>query len=361
MLNYLKLQIVTLSVILSFVTLGQDKQLTLEDAVYMNRNILPKRMNQLKWVGESNNFSFVSDNKLIKYQAKSVVHDTIVSLDDINTGFTDLGIDSIKRFPSITYINEFNFRFVYKHKLYLYDIISKNLTEVNSWDKEAKNLDIQGNSYSAAYTIDNNLFIAVKNEQIQITDDENMGIVNGQTVHRNEFGIHKGTYWSPEGSYLAFYRKDETMVTDYPIVDIETRIAEVKNTKYPMAGKTSEEVTLGIFDVKIKKAVFIKTGEPNDQYLTSVTWDPSEKFIYIGLLNRDQNHLKLNQYDVLTGELIKTLFEEKQEKYVEPEHPLYFLKSKLGKFIWFSERDGYQHLYLYNTDGEMLKQLTKGE
>jgi len=151
------------------------------------------------------------------------------------------------------------------------------------------------------------------------------------------------------------------MVKDYPLVDIKKRIAEVENTKYPMAGMTSEEVTLGIYNIKTRNVIFVKSGDPNDQYLTSVTWDPTEKYIYIGILNRDQNHLKLNKYNVLTGDFVYTLFEEQNEKYVEPEHPMYFLPTKPGQFVWMSERDGFQHLYLYQTSGRLIKQLTKGE
>ncbi len=150
------------------------------------------------------------------------------------------------------------------------------------------------------------------------------------------------------------------MVGDYPLVNIDTREAQVENIKYPMAGMTSEEVTLGVFDMKTYTTVFMKTGEPKDHYLTCVTWDPTEKFIYIAELNRDQNDLKLNKYNALTGDFVATLFEEKNDDYVEPLHPLYFLKNKPDEFIWFSQRDGYQHLYLYNTKGVLLKQITSG-
>jgi len=150
------------------------------------------------------------------------------------------------------------------------------------------------------------------------------------------------------------------MVKDYPLVDIDSRVAEVENTKYPMAGMKSEEVNLGIYDVNSNKTIFINTGEPKEQYLTNVSWDPNEKYIYIAVLNREQNFMKLNQYDISSGEYVKTLFEEKSDKYVEPEHPMYFLDINTNQFIWFSERDGFQHLYLYNTKGTLIKQITKG-
>ena len=340
---------------------SQDKQLTLKDAVYMNRAILPTRMSQLQWIGNTNDYSYVAKNSLIKGSAQNKERDTIVKLDDFNAGMTDLQLDSLKRFPRITYISDFKFRFTHKTNLFEFDITSKNLDLINSFEKGAKNTNTDKETGNIAYTIDNNLFAAVKSKQIQITNDKDAGIVNGQTVHRSEFGIYKGTFWSPKGNYLAFYRKDETMVKNYPLVDIDTRIAEVKNTKYPMAGMKSEEVTLGIFDVKSNSTIFINTGEPVEQYLTNISWDPSEQYIYIAVLNRDQNFMKLNQYDAITGEFVKTLFEEESTKYVEPEHPMYFLDKNPEQFLWFSERDNFQHLYLYNTDGTLLKQLTNGD
>ena len=356
-----KLLFISVILLLSFHANSQDKLLTLEDAVYLNPDVLPKRMNQLMWMGESNHFSFVKDNELLSGNVSSSDFRVIVKLDDVNAGISDLGEDSVKRFPQIHYLNQHSFRFIHKNKLFLYNITTRDLVQKNEYPEKAKNLQINDNTFTIAYTIDNNLYLNIDGKQQQITDDTIEGIVNGQTVHRVEFGINKGIFWSPKGNYVAFYRKDETMVTNYPLVDIDNRIAELKNTRYPMAGMTSEEVTLGIFDLANNKTIYVETGEPKEQYLTSVTWGPFEEYIYIALLNRDQNHLKLNKYNASSGELVKTLFEEKHEKYVEPEHPLYFSKTFPNQFVWFSERDGYQHLYLYNTEGELYQQLTKGK
>jgi dipeptidyl-peptidase-4 len=232
---------------------------------------------------------------------------------------------------------------------------------LNSYPEEAENVQASEKDSLLAYTIDNNLFISISGKQIQVTDDTDPGIVNGQTVHRNEFGISGGIFWSPTGQDLAYYRKDETMVSEYPIVSIDERIAEVRPVRYPMAGMTSEQVRLMVYHLKDGSTTTVKTGETADQYLTSVTWGPEGKDIYIALLNRDQNHLVLNRYDAATGDLIKTLFEEKDPEYVEPLFPLHFVPSVPNLFVWFSERDGYQHLYLYNTEGQMIRQLTQGE
>ena len=127
-----------------------------------------------------------------------------------------------------------------------------------------------------------------------------------------------------------------------------------------MAGMKSEEVTLGVYNFKNKKTIYLNTGEPKEQYLTNIAWSPDEKYIYVAVLNRDQNHVKFNRYNVNDGSFDKTLFEEKHPKYVQPLNPILFLPKDDEKFIWQSQKDGFNHLYLYNTDGKFLQQLTSG-
>jgi dipeptidyl-peptidase-4 len=210
-----------------------------------------------------------------------------------------------------------------------------------------------------AYTAANNLFaIDETGSEHTITNDAaSSHIVNGQSVHRNEFGINGGIFIAPDKQKIAFYRMDESMVADYPIIDWSSTPAKNENIKYPMSGKKSHEVTLGIYNLTTRQTVFLT---PADQYLTCVTWSPDAKYIFIAVLNREQNHMKLNQYDAVNGAFIKTLFEETNEKYVEPQHELAFLPGSNNEFIWLSQRDGFQHMYLYNTNGKLLKQLSAG-
>ncbi|MCF8227410.1 MAG: DPP IV N-terminal domain-containing protein [Bacteroidales bacterium] len=344
-----------------FLVNAQEKQLSLQEAAYMSRDVFPDRLSQIQWMGDSDRFAYVQNNKVVTGRATSEKRDTLFGVDELNAGLSKLELDSIKRMPRISFVGEKLVMFTSGHKLFLYDFAEKELRKMNEYPKAAENVDINKKTFQIAYTIDNNLYVALEGKQLQVTDEEDKGILSGHTVHRVEFGISKGTFWSPDGSKLAFYRKDESMVTEYPIVDITKRIAELAPTRYPMAGMTSEEVTLGIYDIESEQTTFVKTGEPADQYLTTVTWGPDGNEIYIAVLNRDQNHLKLNTYDAENGEFIKTLFEESNDRYVEPQHPMTFLEKNKDQFIWFSERDGYDHMYLYNTNGELIKQLTKGK
>ena len=190
-------------------------------------------------------------------------------------------------------------------------------------------------------------------------------IVLGESVHRNEFGINGGLFWSPKHSRLAFYRMDQSMVVDYPLVNTKTREAEPMPIKYPMAGMQSHWVTVGVYEPATAKLVYLNTARDTtvherEMYLTNIAWSPDERYVYIAKVNREQNHMWLEQYDAATGDFMKVLFEETNPRYVEPCEPMMFT-PKGDQFLWFSMRDGYKHLYLYKADGSLVKQVTRGE
>ena len=231
----------------------------------------------------------------------------------------------------------------------------------------------QQNAY--AYLKDANLYVMTAHGKIsQISTDGSREIVYGQSVHRDEFGITKGTFWSPDGSKLAFYRMDQSMVTDYPQVDIpeigfnhpETQscIATPAPDKYPMTGETSHKVTVGVFDVKTGKTVYLKAGDPTDRYFTNIAWSTDCKTIYMFELNRDQNDCRLVSYNAESGDKIAELYRETDDKYVEPLHPIQFLPWDSNKFIMQSRKDGYNHIYLVemkNGSSLNIRQLTSGK
>ena len=342
----------------------QNKTLTLKQVTLKGYSFYPKNLSQLNWRPNTDNFTYINiDDKnsfLVQEGLKSDKKETLLSIEDLNTSLDAKGYDKLKSFPRFSWMDENTLRFWQKNNLFTFNLNSKKLERLNTTKEKAENIDLSVNN-DVAYTIGNNLYVTKDKVNYQITKDDNKGIVNGQSVHRVEFGITKGTFWSPKANFLAFYRKDETMVTDYPIVDISQHPAKYTPIKYPMAGMTSHEVTIGIYNLETKNIVWLKTGTPKDHYLTGVTWGPNEKYIYLGILNRDQNHLKEIKFDASTGEPVKTLFEEKNNKYVHPMHGPIFVENNPDQFLWFTERDGWDHLYLYNTNGDLLKQVTKGE
>ena len=212
-----------------------------------------------------------------------------------------------------------------------------------------------------AYTIDNNLYyVDERGNSYTVTADEDKNIVNGQVVSRNEFGITGGIFWSPDGKKLGFYRKDESQVTNFPLLDINTRTGELKEIKYPMAGMKSELVSLGVYDIASAKTTFLDANDfGREQYLTGITWAPESDMVYIQVLNRGQNHMRLNKYDASTGKLIATLFEEKSNTYVEPQSGLVFLANNPKQFIYSTNnRDGFMNLYLHDVNGKLIRRLT---
>ena len=241
--------------------------------------------------------------------------------------------------------------------------------------RTGSNIDYTPQGRHIAYTVGNNLYVDNK-----AVTDEPAGIVCGQSVHRNEFGISKGTFWSPAGNLLAFYRMDESMVTEYPLVDVTARVGEVNPVRYPMAGMTSHKVSIGIYNPDTQKTVYLNTGDPTDRYFTNISWAPDGKSLYLIELNRDQNHSKLLRYNAETGEQLNDIYvEETHPKYVEPQHPIQFLPWDDTQFIYQSQRDGYNHLYIVDTkvkmypethstptggtyrQGVKVRQLTQGE
>jgi len=353
-----KLFLLATTLLLTISGYSQEKRLTVED--YYNFDLYPNRINNIQWKGETTYYTFIHKNTLMQCGISSKDTTTILSIDKLNTLLHKNNLDSVKRFPSVRWINNNTFRINHTHKLITINTDNNTIDVVNSYTKKAENTEIHANG-NIAYTIGQNIFLSQQGKEIQVTKDTQEGIVNGTSVSRSEFGIHKGLFWSPKGEQLAFYRKDESKVTQYPLVDVTTRIAEVKNIRYPMAGMTSEQISVGVYNIKNGTTIFLKTEKPSEQYLTNVTWGPAGEYIYIAVLNREQNHMKLNKYSATTGDLITTLFEEKNDRYVEPEHELFFLNKHNDLFVWFSERDGFQHLYLYNTKGELIRQLTKGD
>ncbi|MEA3504590.1 MAG: DPP IV N-terminal domain-containing protein [Bacteroidota bacterium] len=353
-----KLLLIAISLVMAFPGIAQEKRLSVED--YYNFDLYPKRISNIQWKGETSDYTFLHKNALKQSGISS--NDTIVllKLDELNSVLHQSNIDSIKRFPSVSWKNSNTIEFRHTQKILSVNLSNKTLKVVNSYNKQGENFEFHKDGL-VAYTIGQNICFSNNGEEKQITNDTEEGIINGTSVSRSEFGITKGLFWSPKAKQLAFYRKDESKVTQYPLVDVTTRIAELKNTRYPMAGMTSEQITVGVYNIENGTTIFLKTGEPVEQYLTNITWDPEGNYIYISVLNREQNHLKLNKYDAATGDFIATLLEEKNDRYVEPEHKLFFLNNHNDQFVWYSERDGFQHLYLYNTKGELISQLTKGE
>jgi dipeptidyl aminopeptidase/acylaminoacyl peptidase len=331
-----------------------------------HHRFLPQDIRQLQWCGDI--YIYVEGDSLLTADPaaaadgkKEQLAFTRARLNDV---LTSAGLPEVASMPtfSVPDPTKTELAFQYKNNRVHFDPTRLQITAHYALDPAGSHWEYDPAGGNIAFTKDNNVYIISPDGRTEemVTEETDPDVVCGTSVHQNEFGIHKGLFWSPQGNALAFYRMDESMVTDYPTVHVDERTAKARPFKYPMAGMKSHEVTLGVFRLSDKRTVWLKTGRPKEKYLTNIAWSPDGKSIYIAELNRGQDTCRLVRYSAKTGQREAELFVETNERYVEPQQPVRFLPGRPEQFVWQSRRDGYNHLYLYDAAGRMLKQLTAG-
>jgi dipeptidyl-peptidase-4 len=348
------LALVIICIVLTTQLHAQKKTFDLKESVLKQRALSPTRLNNFQWVPESDQYTICSaDWKSIQLSAVSSEKSTeLLTIDALNqalgTKFAHFAYSSWVS-KDVLQVSDGGSVFA------LYNVATKTGT-IHTVAENGDNAHFHAKSKQLAYTIDNNLYIDGR----AVTKNKDKNIVSGQTYARSEFGISEGIFWSNSGALLAFYQKDESAVHDYPLLDVNQVPGAVRFIKYPMAGQASEKPKVGIYNVKSKKTVFIAPRSGADSYLTNVTFTPSEKYIMVAEVNRDQNHMWLNLYDV-KGTFIRTLLEEANDKWVEPEHPAFFPSNTSDNFIWISEKNGFNNLYYCDIKGTIIKTLTSNK
>ncbi len=339
---------------------SQKKELTLSDAVLQQyRSLSPEKLYGFNWLPNSSTYSYL-DNKFSTIYISQVGNYTPQKLID-SKEISEILKSDIKFFGGLTWLSNDEFMFNNGTKYFVYNYVKKTGKLFQELDEKSENITYDSESKLFAYTIDNNLYYKKDTIAIAVTNNQNKDLVSGQYIARNEFGISKGIFWSSNGGKLAFYQKDQSEVANYPLLDIETTPGSLNSIKYPMTGQASEKPRIGIYDLKSQKTVFILPRNKVDDYLTNVAWTPDNKCLVVVEINREQNHLWLNVYNADSGEFIKTLFEEKNEKWVEPENPVFFPSKTSNDFVWISQKDGFNNLYYYDWNGKLKLQLTKNK
>ena len=344
-------------------SMSAQKQFTLEDLNYGGNNfhnMVPKNR-YTAWWGDQ---LVRTDAEFCALVDKNTGKETrLFSVDDINKWVASIGNVKVHSLYHATFPYP-NQQLVLLNSNKMRMLVNWKTKQV-VWKQDAKDenfADWNAQSRAVAFVKGDNLYVNNAQGTLkQLTKDGSRDIVYGQSVHRDEFGIYKGTFWSNDGQKLAFYRMDQSMVADYPLVDIDTRIATETPVRYPMAGEKSHLVTVGIYDLNTDKTVYLNTGDPTDRYFTNIAWAPDGKLIYLIEMNRAQNHYSLDAYDPATGNKTATLYTESSDKYVHPMHAITFIPWDKSRFILQSEKDGYNHLYLFDTGGKQIKQLTTGK
>jgi dipeptidyl aminopeptidase/acylaminoacyl peptidase len=341
-----------------------EKELTFQDLIpggSAYSRFIPQNIQQLQWCGDL--YTCLKGDSLLLAYPDAKKEPLAFTCKQLNEALTSAGLPETGAMPFffVPDKKKTELAFQYQNNRVHYNPVTRQITAHYALDKSGSRWEYDKANGNLAFTKENNVYVLTPGGETEtVTAETEAGIVCGTAVHQNEFGIHKGLFWSPEGSALAFYRMDESMVTDYPVVHISERVATVEPFKYPMAGMKSHEVTVGVYRLPAKRTVWLKTGLPKEKYLTNITWSPDGKSIYIAELNRGQDTCRLVRYSAETGEREAELFTETNPYYVEPQEPLLFLPGNPGQFIWQSQRDGYNHLYLYDTEGRLLRQLTTG-
>ncbi len=345
----------------SLVTAQEEpaKLLTNEDVV-LNRNLSPKNL-YVQWVGESDSYATTKDDAIVATDARTGKSRTLITKQEI----CEVIGGEFAAMPRYAFDAAGDLVVRSLGKIYTIDLANRRV--VSQYDfpvvegKQVANVAQQpGNGPLFAYTIENNLYLFDGENHTAVTAFEDKNIVSGQSVSRNEFGITHGIFFSPDAKQLAFFQKDESRVSEFPLLDITTRTGSLKSVKYPMNGMASERVKLGVYEIASGKTIYLNVTEfDEERYLTCITWSPDSKRIYVQVLDRAQENVALNSYDASTGEKVATILTEHNDLFVEPQHDLVWLNDGSGRFIYSTNnRDGYFNLYLCDDEGN-VERLTK--
>lgn len=340
-------------------------------------NYYPKYIPRLQWIGDR--CTYLEGDKLMESNAKEQSPKVLLTVSEIQNLIT--GEDLLHMYhgqlphyypiegePSLLAVQTWR-------AIYIIDLSQKKLLRSLSLQNQGDTADAlvelsPDAKWLIARSNDGTLYMQQleeagsdkRTQRLVIAQNEGDTIVYGESVHQREFGIEKGIFWSPDGSKVAFYRMDQSMVAPYPLVDITPHKAKEVPVRYPMAGEPSHHVTLGVFDRTTGQTVYMQTGGDPEHYLTNIAWDPDNRSLYIAEVNRGQNHNEVNRYDAQSGARLATLFVEDDPKYIEPQSPMIFLPANDGRYLWLSRKDGYNHFYLGSTrKANSLQQITRGE
>lgn len=260
-----------------------------------------------------------------------------------------------------------NVNMIYRHSytaaFYVYDIDGKVLFPLSE-NGDQRLATFSPDATKVAFMRDNNLFIKdlKTNEELQFTHDGKWNqIINGAPdwVYEEEFGFAQGFFWSPDSKKIAFYRFDESNVKEYNMQLFDGLYPEDYKFKYPKAGEANSIVEVYVYDIESGKTTKMDTGEETDIYLPRMKWTRDPNILAIQRLNRHQNHLEILAADVTTGKT-SVFYDETNPYYIDITDNWTFLEDG-ERFLMTSEKDGYNHIYLYTVDGKLVKQLTDGE
>ncbi len=367
----IKLSIIALLIIIGNNVIAQDslKTITVKE-IWTDYNFVAKSVRGIVSLANGKEYTVIKKGSVVVYDYKT--GDSITTMvnaaDLIPTGSEELiklGSFSMNKDENMFLIptkRESIYRHSSKSKYYIWDVLKKQLNQLSDGGKQSL-ADFSPNSDKVAFVRDNNLFIVdlVTGIENQITNDGKRNqIINGTCdwVYEEEFGFTKGFQWSPDGTRIAFYRFDESKVKEYTLTYYGELYPKWEKYKYPKAGEDNSMVEIFIYDLTTNSTIKVDIGEETDQYIPRIKWTNDPKKLAVQRLNRLQNHLDILLVDASSGNS-QIMYSEDNAYYIDITDNLIFTPDN-NRFIITSETDGYNHIYLYNIDGTLSKQLTSG-
>lgn len=359
-------QLLLLLLTFTFLTpsIAQKKKITLEDI--WGGAFRTERMDVLRSMKNGKQYTILNFNRsprssnLDKYDYESLEKvETLVASSDEVPYFSSYTFSEDESKVLLATEIEPIFRRSSLGIYYVYDITTKKITKVSDAKIQEPLLSPDGSK--VAYVLDNNIYsfdIASKSTK-QLTTDGNKGtIINGVTdwVYEEEFAFVRAFEWNSNGTKIAFLKFDETNVPHFSMDVYGQDLYQFQyEFKYPKAGEENAKVSLHMYDVASDKISDVDLGEA--YYIPRIKWMNDPNALSVQVTNRHQNHLKLHKVNAADNS-VSLLLEEKDAAYIDITDNLTFLKD--DSFIWTSEMDGYNHIYLYNGDGKLKNQITKG-
>jgi dipeptidyl-peptidase-4 len=249
-----------------------------------------------------------------------------------------------------------------KGKYFVFDFPSRRLSPVSGeagWQMFAK---FSPDGSRVAFVRDNDLFVRDLDteSEARLTFDGSETVINGTTdwVYEEELGLRDAFRWSPDGKMIAFWQFDQSPVRTYFLVDPLPLYPEITGVRYPKAGEANSRVRVGAVDLASGRTTWFDTGADPEAYLARMEWADSPVEVVIQRLNRHQNRLDVLLGDARTG-AVSLLFSEQDEAWVDTGNDLEWIEGG-RRFTWTSDRDGYNHIYVYDRSGRMVRQVTRG-
>ncbi|TYQ00458.1 dipeptidyl-peptidase-4 [Tenacibaculum adriaticum] len=341
------------------------KEITLEEI--WDGTFSPERMNALNSMN-GDFYSLLNTDK--KTKSTTVDKYSYETLEKVATIVNSTDLKEIDRFSSYEFNNDetklllgTDFKKVYRHsskgKFFVYDITSKQVTLIG---EDIQEPTFSPDSKKVAYTKNNDLFIKnlVNGKVTRVTSDGKVNsIINGTTdwVYEEEFAFVRAFRWNKNSNYIAFLRFDETNVHEFSMdITGNSLYPSQQVFKYPKAGEKNAKVSLHLFNINTNSTKKLSVGEY--EYIPRIQWTNDANTLCVTTLNRHQNDLSLYFVNAQNG-TSKVILNEKDDAYVDIQDNLTFLED--NSFIWTSEKDGYNHIYHYDANGNLKNQVTKGD